>query len=40
MNGYTGQMEGTYPISPWKVLFAVVLVLLFVLLFCCILQSN
>ena len=32
VNGYTGKMEGTYPKSPWKVLFAVVIVLLFVLL--------
>jgi len=32
VNGYTGKMEGTYPKSPWKVLFAVVVVLLFVLL--------
>ena len=32
VNGYTGKMEGTYPKSPWKVIFAVVLVLLFVLL--------
>ena len=24
-NGYTGKMEGTYPLSPWKVFFAIVL---------------
>jgi Zn finger protein HypA/HybF involved in hydrogenase expression len=32
VNGYTGKMEGTYPKSPWKVMFALAIVLLFVLL--------
>ena len=32
VNGYTGAMAGKYPKSAWKVIFAVVVVLLFVLL--------
>ena len=31
-NGYTGRMAGTYPLSPWKVAFVTLLVILLVLL--------
>jgi hypothetical protein len=33
VNGYTGAMAGTYPLSPWKVALLVVLVLIAVLVF-------
>ena len=32
-NGYTGKMEGTYPLSPWKVFFAIVFALIAVVIF-------
>ena len=32
-NGYTGQMEGTYPVSPWKVAAAILLAVLVLLVF-------
>jgi Zn finger protein HypA/HybF involved in hydrogenase expression len=33
VNGYTGKMEGTYPVSPWKVMAAVLVALIVVALF-------
>ena len=33
VNGYTGKMEGTYPISPWKVIGLILIALLLVLSF-------
>ncbi len=39
VNGYTGQMEGKYPVSPWKVAAAVLLAVI-VLLFLLFLQSK
>ena len=33
VNGYTGQIAGRYPYSPWKVAFLIVLALLAVMLF-------
>ena len=31
VNGYTGRIAGKYPISPWKVLFAALVILVVVL---------
>ena len=33
VNGYTGKMDGTYPISPWKVIGLILIALLLVLSF-------
>jgi hypothetical protein len=33
VNGYTGKMEGTYPVSPWKVLGLILLALIVLLAF-------
>jgi hypothetical protein len=33
VNGYTGKMDGTYPVSPWKVMAAIAIALLLLLLF-------
>jgi hypothetical protein len=39
VNGYTGKMEGSYPISPWRVMAAITLALIVLLIFCY-LQNN
>jgi hypothetical protein len=31
-NGYTGQIAGRYPKSPWKIVFAVLVVIFFLIL--------
>ena len=39
VNGYTGKMEGSYPISPWKVLSAILFALIVLMMFLY-LQNN